>query len=109
MAGEPIELLPLRARPGNIHQSRVTLAGGAQTIELGARYRAVELWLDAASPDVHYRINPDGTETAADTDDPKLEGGDVAEDTFDVGTGVSYVYVYAVGATTINVKAYGRA
>jgi hypothetical protein len=105
MPGMIVENTTELINPNALYQGRVALTGaGATTVDLGATYRNIELWLDRPSTEIHVRINPDGTTTAADTDDPMLTDEDHLLDQFQ--TGISVLYVYDTGVGTLNVRAW---
>jgi hypothetical protein len=105
MPGMIVENTTELINPNRIYQGRTDLTGTAQTIDLGAEYRNIELRLDAGASDIHYRLNPEGTTTDADTDDPMVTDADTVLDFLQVG--ISTVYIYSTGSTgAVNVRAW---
>lgn len=103
--GQAVELVSREIEPHEIHQSRVALTGAAQTVALGAAYRNIRLWLDAGSSNASIRINPDGTTTAADANDPTIADTDTYNRSLQ--RGISILYFFSAGSTgTLNVEAW---
>lgn len=104
--GESVEQLDLQVNPFDRHQSRVALTGAAQAIALGGTYRNLRLWLDTGASSCSVRINPAGTTTAADANDPRITDGDAYRRSFQ--RGITTAFIFSNGSTgSINVEAWG--